>query len=114
MRRMPFSAALVILLGALACAKPATQPPPGGELQGGGAGPDTPPPSDDPCANVELPACPGECTQPPGQLAGTECTPDGTKCGNSIGDGCECTAGKWACTVHKPLGGPGVCNLVCR
>jgi hypothetical protein len=112
---------VALTLGLVACPKPSTPPsdgttPPGTELQGGGQGPDVPPDDvkNDPCAGKELPPCPAQCTQPPGQQAGTDCTPDGSKCGNDIGDGCECTGGKWSCTVHAPLGGPGTCNLVCR
>ncbi|HUS68695.1 MAG TPA: hypothetical protein VMZ28_29365 [Kofleriaceae bacterium] len=66
----------------------------------------------DPCAGVELPACPPECTAPVGQLAGQACEA-GSACGNQIGDGCTCNAqGTWDCQPHRPLG-PG-CNLVCR
>jgi hypothetical protein len=117
MRTTLLSVVAVLVLAA--CQKPAQQPPagtpPGTELQGGGEGPDVPPDevSGDPCAGKELPPCPGECTTPPGELAGTACTPDGTKCGSSIGDSCTCTAGKWGCAVHAPLA-PGECSLVCR
>ena len=75
-------------------------PPPGGDA--------------DPCAKVELPKCPEACAAGAGELAGKDCSPEGARCGSSIGDGCTCTAGKWACAVHAPLGGPGVCNAVCR
>ena len=122
MRTTGLCATLVLVL--TACPKPPAQSsgdapdgstPPGAELQGGGQGPDEPPPAgDDPCASVTLPACPAECTQPLGEMLGTACPPDQAKCGNNIGDGCECTDGKWECTVHKPLGGPGTCNLTCK
>ena len=67
----------------------------------------------DPCKDVELPACPGEC--PPEQFpadCGAPCQDEGAACGNNIGDGMVCTGGAWACSVHPPLGEG--CNLVCK
>lgn len=99
----------------VACPKPApdSSSPPENDTSVKDGSDGAPPGGTDPCAGVELPACPSECSQPPGEMAGSACTTDGEKCGNSIGDGCECTAGKWECTVHAPLG-PGMCNSVCR
>ena len=67
----------------------------------------------DPCKDVELPACPGEC--PPEQFpadCGAPCQDEGAACGNNIGDGMVCTGGTWGCVVHPPLGEG--CNLVCK
>lgn len=68
---------------------------------------------EDPCAGIDLPACPGEC--PPDNFpdsCGMPCDVEGAACGNNIGDGMVCTGGIWACTVHPPLGEG--CNLVCK
>ena len=93
--------------GLLGCA---TQSAPDAKLQGNGQGPDVNP---DPCAGKELPKCAAECSAPPGELVGKECSAD-AKCGNNIGDECACVSGKWSCSPHAPLGGPGACNLTCR
>ncbi len=68
---------------------------------------------EDPCAGIDLPACPGEC--PPDDFpssCGMPCDVEGAACGNNIGDGMVCTGGVWGCTVHPPLGTG--CNLVCK
>ena len=68
---------------------------------------------EDPCAGVDLPACPPECGEMEyPELCGLPCDTEGQTCGNNIGDGMTCSGGQWLCTVHPPLG-PG-CNLVCK
>ena len=68
----------------------------------------------DPCDGVSLPTCPPPCGGGFSGLCGQTCSTEGATCGNAIGDGMTCTGGHWGCAVHPPLGGPGVCNLVCR
>lgn len=104
---LPALALSLAFAGLLGCA---AQSAPDAKLQGNGQGPDVNP---DPCANKELPKCAAECSAPPGELANMECAGD-AKCGNNVGDECACVAGKWSCSVHAPLGGPGTCNLTCR
>lgn len=66
----------------------------------------------DPCAGVELPACPTACPADAMDRCGQPCETEGERCGNNVGDGMGCEAGTWRCVVHAPLG-PG-CNLACR
>ena len=65
------------------------------------------------CDGVELPECPAECPVDYLATCGEPCDLDAEECGNNIGDGRICLDEIWQCTVHAPLGGPGVCNLVC-
>jgi hypothetical protein len=65
----------------------------------------------DPCKDKPLPACPTACAQATSELAGKPCSGE-SRCGNDIGDGCQCVSDVWQCSVHAPLG-PG-CNRVCR
>jgi hypothetical protein len=71
-----------------------------------------PPCPADPCAGVELPACPPACADDATSRCGQACDAEGEACGNEIGDGMVCQGGTWSCIVHAPLG-PG-CNAVCR
>lgn len=74
----------------------------------GGSGSD----STDPCDGVTLPACPPQCGDALGSMAGSDCS-EGDECVTSaVGDGCECSGGQWQCSVHPPLD-PNGCNLVC-
>ncbi len=81
---------------------------PGEDAAGDGPADDASPP--DPCEGVELPACPPACS--PEVMPGMGCSEEGERCGNDIGDGCQCAGGLWQCAVHPPLGMG--CNLVCR
>jgi hypothetical protein len=69
--------------------------------------------NEDDCYGVDLPECPEECPVDYAATCGEPCEIEYDECGNNIGDGRICLDGIWQCTVHAPLGGPGVCNLVC-
>src|SRR5262245_33011472 len=66
----------------------------------------------EPCADVDLPACPDACPANFMESCGEACADEGAECGNDIGDGMKCEGGTWSCSVHAPLG-PG-CNKVCE
>jgi len=102
MKSILVGASLLLVCGVLACAS--GRPPVGDQDPGAAA---------DPCEGKTLPKCAAECAAPPGQLAGEACS-EGERCGNNIGDECTCASGTWSCSVHAPLGGPGVCNATCR
>ena len=63
----------------------------------------------DRCSTKVLDTCPQPCGND--VRAGGACT-TGQRCGDVLGDGASCVAGKWERTVHPPLGLG--CNSVCR
>jgi len=67
----------------------------------------------DPCAGVELPACPVYCDGG-FEIGGEGCDSPGERCIITvIGDECFCRPDfAWSCFVHPPLGMG--CNLVCE
>lgn len=116
--------ALLLTALGLACSKgQATDPPPGpictreAKLCPDGSavgrrGPDCefdPCPGADPCADLELPACPPACTTD--ARCDQPCAQEGEACGAEDGS-MTCEDGAWRCTAPAPAG-PG-CHKVCR